>query len=154
MMTGSQRGSVMGDRRQSEVGSMVSFATANTGASRWTLSSLNSPLVLRPHTFALCTRHHRYKQQLSTGPSARGFEVDVLQACFVENGTSKGVGMTSGGARLQVLSASRGAAANRVPESDRPAWRCQGEDSTGLPHGTHSCYLSCCERHEGQVLHR
>ena len=33
-MTGSQRGSVMGERRQSEVGSVVSHATANTTASR------------------------------------------------------------------------------------------------------------------------
>ena len=35
-MTGSQRGSVMGERRQSEVGSVVSYATANTNASRYT----------------------------------------------------------------------------------------------------------------------
>ena len=34
-MTGSQRSSVMGDRRQSEVGSVVSHATANTTASRY-----------------------------------------------------------------------------------------------------------------------
>lgn len=35
-MTGSQRGSVIGDRRQSEVGSVVSYATAITNASRCT----------------------------------------------------------------------------------------------------------------------
>lgn len=35
-MTGSQKGSVIGDRRQSEVGSVVSYATAITNASRCT----------------------------------------------------------------------------------------------------------------------
>ena len=39
MMTGSQKGSMMGDRLQSEVGSVVSHATANTAASRWATSS-------------------------------------------------------------------------------------------------------------------
>lgn len=47
MMSGSQRGSVMGDRRQSEVGSMVSFVTANTTASRLPLL-LSAPPVLHP----------------------------------------------------------------------------------------------------------
>jgi hypothetical protein len=34
-MSGSQRGSVMGERRQSEVGSVISYATAATNASRY-----------------------------------------------------------------------------------------------------------------------
>ncbi len=34
-MSGSQSGSVMGERRQSEVGSVISYATAATNASRY-----------------------------------------------------------------------------------------------------------------------
>lgn len=53
-MSGSQRGSVMGDRRQSEVGSVVSHATANTTASRCALLVLSSADTALPaHTILL-----------------------------------------------------------------------------------------------------
>ena len=46
--------------------------------------------------------------------------------------------VSSGVMLVQVFTANRVTAANRVPESHRSAWRCQGEDSTGLLHGTHT----------------
>lgn len=48
-MSGSQRGSVMGERRQSEVGSVVSHATANTTASRSAPVVRFAPLLTAYH---------------------------------------------------------------------------------------------------------
>ena len=107
-MTGSQRGSVMGHRRQSEVGSVVSHATANTTASRC------APHV--PSSADTCLPAHH---PTSMGP------VEHQEAW----GMSSGVYVHS-----QVLTANRGTAAHRVSEGHRPARHCQGEDSTGLLH--------------------
>ena len=75
-MTGSQRGSVMGERRQSEVGSVVSYATANTNASRYThlVVAAQVPCALSE---ALC-KEHWSKAWLRVQPCMRHL---MLMAC-------------------------------------------------------------------------